>query len=127
MHNPIQHLTVSFPLLTVAEDAPAERGAIEGSAFAIVRGLGQEQVGCCGTEVREDFAVPSCAWLDYLAGQEVGVDDWKGMWGLGKETGDGGFAGGDGASETDEEHFSRWVGGGLEAEWWEWWCCGGRE
>ena len=43
------------------------------------------------------------AGVDGAAGEDVGVDDGEGVLG-GEEAGDGGFSGGKGAGEADEEH-----------------------
>ena len=39
-----------------------------------------------------------------MAGEEVGVDDGEVVGGGVEEGGDGGFAGGEGAGEADEDH-----------------------
>lgn len=62
----------------------------------------------------EDLLVASRSGLDDAAGEEVGVDYWEGVGGLGEEGGDGGFPGGEGAGEGEEEHGLGFVGLGWE-------------
>lgn len=80
-----------------AEDAPAQSGTIERAAapggsgvcrigcIGVFRFSGEEEVGCCGCEVLDNGVVAAGAGLDDLAGEEVGVDDWEGVGGLGEE------------------------------------------
>lgn len=113
MYDAIQDRTVPHAGGRGAEDAPAQSGTIERAAAAGSSGVfridwiqafrfgGEEEVGCCGCEMLDNGIVTAGAWLDDLAGEEVGVDDRQGVWWLGEEAGDGGFAGGDGAGEAD--------------------------
>ena len=49
----------------------------------------EEEVRGCGAEVGEDAAVAVGVGFDYLAGEEVGVDEGEGVGGGGEEAGDG--------------------------------------
>ncbi len=111
MHDGVEDGAVAFRGRVVAEDAPAERGPVEGAAFArgpalaaALVGGWEEEVGCCGGEVRDDAVVAGGAGLDDFAGEQVGVDDGEVVGWLGEEGGDGRFAGCDGAGEAYEEH-----------------------
>lgn len=59
----------------------------------------------------DDGVVACGAGFDYLAGDEVGVDNGEGVGWFGEEGGDGGFAGCDGACKAEEEHCGRLVEG----------------
>lgn len=59
--------------------------------------MGEEEVGRCGEEVREDLPVAVGAGFDYGAGEEVGVDYGERVRGGGEHAGYGGFAGCEGA------------------------------
>lgn len=110
MHDSIQPRPIPTRVFALAEDAAAQSGAVEGAALAVgaVGGQGgrgrEEQVRGRGEEVRDDAGVGAGAGADDGAGEEVGVDDGEGVRGEAEEVGDGGFAGGDGAGEAEEEH-----------------------
>lgn len=53
----------------------------------------EEEIGCGGSEVIDDFAVGGCAGEDDFAGEEVGVDEGEGVGWRGEDAGDGGFTG----------------------------------
>lgn len=111
MHDGVEDGAVALGGRVVAEDAAAERGAVEratfagGPALAAGRvGRREEEVGRRGGEVRDDAVVARGAGPDDLAGEQVGVDDGEVVGGFGEEGGDGRFAGCDGAGEAYEEH-----------------------
>ena len=116
MHDAVQHGAVALPVFPIAENSSAQHGAVERAAFAVdavfgeVIGCGQEQVWGCGGEVREDAVVAGGAGFDDFAGEDVGVDDGEGVRGFAEDLRDGGFAGGDGAGEAEEEHGCWWWG-----------------
>lgn len=119
MHNAIQPSTLPARVFPVAENSTAERGAVEGAGGAVGRG-GEQEVRGGGPEVRDDAVVGAGAGLDDGAGEEVGVDDGEGVRGGAEEVGDGGFAGGDGAGEAEEEHdcsAGGWMGGWGRMGW----------
>lgn len=114
MHDAIERGAIASAAVAVAEDATAQGGAVERSAVAVGAGFGEgvrggeEEVGGRRGEVGEDASVGARAGFDDLAGEDVGVDDGEGVGGLAEEVGNGGFAGGDGAGEAEEEHAWLW-------------------
>ncbi len=88
-------------------------------------GRGQQEVRGRGAKGGDDAGVGGGAGGEGLAGEEVGVDDGEVVGGTLEEGGDGGFAGGEGAGEADEDHGCvvcgdggvRVDGGGLAGKW----------
>lgn len=84
----VEFLAVRDALLAHAEDAAAQRRAVERAAFArrsilaaFAEGVagGEEEVGCGWAEGADDAAVAPRAGLDGLACEQVGVDDGEGV------------------------------------------------
>lgn len=73
MHDGIQHGAVALALLAVAEDAPAEGGAVEWVAGW--GWVGEQEVGRRAAEGVYDLGVCFRAGLDDLAGYDVCIDD----------------------------------------------------
>lgn len=110
VHDAVEGGAVAALGVAVAEDAPAERGPVDGpggvgadaEGGAGVEGL--QQVRGRGAEVREDEGVAPGAGEDGAVGEGVGVDGGEVVGGGAEEGGDGGFAGGEGAGQADEDH-----------------------
>lgn len=85
MDDTVEHGTIALALVRVAEDAAAERCAVQGATLTVGSALGHagggldEEVLGGGGEVAEDGGVARCSGLDDLAGDEVGVDDGEGV------------------------------------------------
>lgn len=109
MDDAVQLGAVGADLGRVAEDALAERRSIEGSSLPLVllllfsfRGGGKEEIGGRGAKVLDDLAVAGGAWLDDFAREEVGVDDGEIVGRRGEDGRDGGFTGGEAASQAND-------------------------
>ena len=111
MHNTIERETVTDHGRGGPEDATAKSGSVERSLvagctlFVVGGGCGwEEEIGGAGGEVADDFPVGWPAGCDDLTREEVGVDEWEVVGRGGEESGDGGFAGRDGAGKAEDQH-----------------------
>lgn len=97
MHYPIKYAPVLLPRRVSAKNPFAENSAVQ-------RAVGSEQVRGARREVGDDRGVSFGPWRDDLSREKVRVDYGQVVRRRGEDGGDGGFAGGDGAREADDEH-----------------------